>query len=745
MPRSCCSSLFAFAFTLFCILPATVSARAAQTSASAPPNAVRGVVVDSQDAVVVRAFVRVVDAHGRILAAGLTDERGRFSIAVPAATCQVQVSLAGFTTATAPCGTGDSRLVLSPAPIGESMVISATRDAAPTSQLGSAITVFTTDDIDRRGTPLVVDLLRATPGVTVVRTGGAGGQASLFVRGGESNYNKVLLDGIPLNEPGGTFNFGNLTTEQIERVEVVRGAESALFGSDAMSSVVQLFTRRARTPGTTGAVTAEAGTHESLRGSVSLSGRSAGWDFTVGSSRLQTDNHVPNNEFRNTTVVWNTGGAVAGRTQLRSIGRVESQRSGTPGATAFGRPDLDAFFDRRDVTAGLTVTIDAAALTTRASYGYARSRQISQNLVEDPPYTPAFEDRVGQFEFFDFPFHSDNRLERHHASVQADWRAGRALGAIHLLTAALDWDGERALLNDRLDAVLVPAERDNVGTSLQHQLVASRATIVTGVRLENNASFGTAVVPRIAAAIVLHEGGGGVGRTTVKATAGRGVKEPTILQSYSASSFFLGNPDLEAERSRAVSVGVEQRLAGDRAKIDVVWFDHRYRNQISTRTVSVSPFVSQYFNVGLTEARGLELSAAIAPSAQFRGRGGYTRLDSEIVESTSPFSPVFQAGQWAFRRPRHSGFVEGTWSRGKIDTSLFGQFTGTRVDSDFAELKPAMTTAPAYAIWTASVRYRLGRVDLSLRVENLTGTDYMEPLGFPAWGRTAHAAVRVRF
>src|SRR5882672_3116287 len=130
------------------------------------------------------------------------------------------------------------------APVQESVVVSATRNETPTSQVGAAVTVVTAEEIERRDQPLIGELLRATPGVTVVRSRGLGNVTSLFVRGGESRYNTVLLDGIPLNEPGGTFNFSNLTTANLDRIEVVRGAQSALFGSDAMSSVIQLFTKR---------------------------------------------------------------------------------------------------------------------------------------------------------------------------------------------------------------------------------------------------------------------------------------------------------------------------------------------------------------------------------------------------------------------------------------------------------------------------------------------------------------------
>src|SRR5439155_14660683 len=125
------------------------------------------------------------------------------------------------------------------------VVVTATRTETPSDHVGAAVTAFTATDLARRRTPTVAELLRSTPGAMIVRTGGIGAVTSLFVRGGESNHNKVLLDGIPLNEPGGAFNFSNVMTDDLERVEIVRGAQSALFGSDAMASVVQLFTKRA--------------------------------------------------------------------------------------------------------------------------------------------------------------------------------------------------------------------------------------------------------------------------------------------------------------------------------------------------------------------------------------------------------------------------------------------------------------------------------------------------------------------
>ena len=292
----------------------------------------------------------------------------------------------------------------------------------------------------------------------------------------------------------------------------------------------------------------------------------------------------------------------------------------------------------------------------------------------------------------------------------------------------------------------VRASRNNTGVTLQYQAVSSRISLVAGVRAEDNASFGTVGVPRVSVSGLLRRGAGPLGDTKLKFNAGLGIKEPTILQSFSPNAFFQGNPNLLPERARAIDAGVEQRLAGDRAKVEVVWFDNRYRNQIATQTTNFTTFAAQYFNIGLTTARGLELAAETAPVPAVHVRGGYTFTDSEIVDSTNAFSPVFAKGQWAFRRPRHAGFVQVGWSYKTVAIDLAGTFVGRRTDSDFFALGTPVNSDEPYAIWTVGGHYRpVPRVDLFLRVENLTDKDYMEPLGYQAWRRTAHAGLRIGF
>ena len=738
-----------FSFLFFISLataPRAVQAAAGDERAS-------GVIVDQSGQPLPRAFVRVLDGSGHESASAFSDERGQFDLPTPpAARCRIEATLTGFATTSVACAPASAlRIVLPVAPIQETVVVTATRTQAPADQVAASVTTFTAEDIERRRTPLAADLLRTSPGAMLVRTGAPGGLTSLFVRGGDSNDNKVLLDGIPLNEPGGTFYFDNLTTQNVERIEIVRGAQSALFGSDAMASVVQLFTKRAGAEGKpTATVAFEGGSYDTVRVGASASGRTGRVDYAVGAAQLTTSNNVPNSDFDNTTFSGNVGTSLNDSSTLRFVGRAELGRNGTPGQTAFGRPDLDAFAKRHDGAGGVVFDQQLTpAVHQQASYSLAVSNQQSTNLVADPPYTPQYGDHVAPFPFTDFLYDTRTNLRRHHAGYQADVRlANSARSGDQLLTVLADWDGERATLEDLRAGTSRPASRDNAGVSVQHQAVWRRLVVIAGGRFEHNASFGDAFVPRGSVAFVVHEGGRDplFGATSVHAAAGKGIKEPTLVQSFSLSPFFLGNPDLAPERSRSIEVGVDQRLATDRARIAFTWFDNRYQDLIALRTTNPQTFEAQYFNIGLSRARGAELSVDVAPTAELRARGSYTFLDSEVLDSTSPGSPLFQPGQPLLRRPRHSGFVDVSWSRARLGVTLTGLFIGQYLDSDFSSLEPPLTENPGYTTWDARVSYRVtARLTALLSIDNLANANYMEPLGYQALGRAARAGVRVTF
>jgi vitamin B12 transporter len=730
-----------FLFTLAFVVVSAAQLRAADIS---------GAVVDSSGRSVPRAYVRALDAQGAETAHTFADEAGRFTLAVPdATTCRVEVTLTGFEPATLPCSGSPLRVALPIAPVHETVIVTATRTDAPTSQVGASATVFTADDLERRQMPFVADLLTMTPGAMVMRSGAPGSLTSLFVRGGESDYTKVLLDGIPLNEPGGSFYLNNLTTENLERLEIVRGAYSSLFGTDAMSSVIQLVTRRADGTIKHPRVSAQldGGTYRTLHASAGVSGATRRLDYSLGAAQFNSDNRVPNSRLENTTLSANLGLALRDTATLRFTGRGELEHAGTPGQTAFGRPDLDAFFERHDGVGG--VTFDqwlTPSFRQRASYSLASSDQTSTNLIADPPFRATYKGLVAGFQSSDFLDDTVGHLKRHHASYQADWRLPSSLSrGDHLLTFLADWDAERATQSNRRSGARTVNARDNFGVSAQDQILWPRIFVTLGGRIERNATFGTEAVPRAAIVMVVHPANGSLGETRVKASGGLGIKEPTMVESFSLSPFFRGNPDLKPERSRSLELGIDQRFARDRAKIEATWFDNRFEDIISVRSNPVT-FEGQFFNVGVTRARGLELGAEAAPLPIVRLRGHYTLLDSAIVESTAPGNVLFAKGQWAFRRPRHSGMAGGTlaWQRTTLD--IAGVFIGRFVDSDFGLFTPPITESPGHTTWDARLAVTITpQLSAIVSIDNLTNADYSEPLGYQPLGRVVRAGVRVGF
>src|SRR5687768_16988080 len=278
-----------------------------------------------------------------------------------------------------------------PPTIHETVVVTATGRETPESKVGATITVLDREQIEQRHALSTIDLLRTIPGVVAVRAGGVGNLAGVFVRGGESTYNKVLLDGMPLNEPGGSFNFSSLSPENIERIEVLRGAHSALFGSDAMASVIHLFSVRPETGPPQLNLTVDGGTYNTAHLAVGVGARTGAVEYSVFGSRLQTDNREPNNESNTSTVSGSVTRLLKSGASARFLGRGEFGRAGTPGTTAFGRPDMDAFFRHRDgsILGGWNQPL-GSRVTQQTSYSYIVTKYLSRNLVADPPYTPTF-------------------------------------------------------------------------------------------------------------------------------------------------------------------------------------------------------------------------------------------------------------------------------------------------------------------------------------------------------------------
>jgi vitamin B12 transporter len=628
-----------------------------------------------------------------------------------------------------------------PPTIHETVVVTATGREMPESKVGASITVLDRNDIEQRHALSTIDLLRTIPGVVAVRSGGVGNLTGVFVRGGESTYNKVLVDGMPLNEPGGAFNFASLSPENIERIEVLRGAHSALFGSDAMASVIQLFTTRPDTGRPRANVTVDAGTYNTTHVSGGLGARATTLEYSVFGAQLRTDNQEPNNENKTETISGGVTRSVKSGGSVRVLGRGEFGRTGVPGPTAFGRPDMDAFFRHRDGSflGGWNQPL-GTRVTQQTSYSYIVTDQRSTNLVADPPFTSRFANLVAAFPSSDFLYDSETELQRHHV----EYRADAAVAPNQTLTAAFAYDGERGVLtNHRSTAAPQRPSRNNTGTTVQYETIAERVSLVGGIRFENNGSFGFYAAPRVAASWLVTAGSGTIGATRLRGSVGLGIKEPLFIQSYSPSPSFLGNPDLKPERSRGFDAAVEQRFAADHVAIEATYFANHFDDLISLGPFDPVTFNARYENIGETRASGLELAGTAIVTGRFRVGGAYTFLDSKVIRSISS-SPIFAPGRSLYRRPRHSGSLQASFTRDRLSATLGGVFVGSRVDTDFNF--PTISSNDGHATWNASGEYRfVRRMAGFVTIDNLADSIYMEPIGYPSLGRTIRAGVRARF
>ena len=628
-------------------------------------------------------------------------------------------------------------LVLAPAKIREHVLVSATRGDAAASTLGIATSVLEREQIAERQAPALLDLVQGVPGLATARTGGIGSQGSIFVRGGESRFARVLVDGVPVNQPGGSFDFGSALPFELERVEVVRGAASSLYGTDALAGVIQLVTRRAQAgerPGFHGE--AEAGSFDSRRFQAGTSGRSGKLDWNAGLLRLDTDNEVPNNAFEETAGAASAGLELGERTNARLVLRAEDSTLGTPGQTAFGPPDLDGTFERSDIVAGLSLRHGRGNAAHELRLGFATTHQLSRDPVDSGSFTPEFEGHLGAFPSSDFVDAEgyQNDTKRLSAGYQAELRAARS----HFVTAGLDLEHEAGEIGSRADALLSPS-RTNAGAYVQDRFViGGRAYLTLGGRLEHNDNFGWEVVPRAAVAVQVR---GGEDATTLRASAGKGIKEPDFAQSYGVSFFALGNPDLKPERSRSFDVGIEQRLGAGRGRVEATYFDHRYDDQIAYQIVDFNTFQGTYVNLGETKARGVETVIEVAPVRELSFAAQYTYLDGEVVTSGNAFDPVYAAGEPLLRRPKHQGSISAQGRHGRVSLGATLLLVGKRADSDFAGI--GLLENDAYTRFDARLRVALGHgFEAFVVSENLFDESYMEALGYPALGRAVRGGLR---
>ena len=672
---------------------------------------VSGCVQDPSHAVIRGAAAVLTSSDDSTRFQAQTDEKGCFAFAsVKPGKYKIRILAEAFSPyendVDVPNSAQLGTAVLQIQPVQAVAVVTATRSLASTTDVAASIDVVDSAQIEASHVQMTSDLLRNVAGIGVVRTGNTGGITSLFTRGGESDYTKILIDGIPVNQPGGAYDFAHLPTDNISRVEVVRGPQSALYGSDAITGVVQIFTR----PGNgspEGDYSIEGGNYGTLKQSAAARGVWKKFDWSNTFGRLDTDNIKPNTDYRNASYFGNFGFTPGSRQTLRGTLFHASSRVGTPGVNAPGFTS----FGPNNHAEGME---RAVGVTYRVLVGSRLTQHVAYRFYDH------------DYRFFSAFGVSPAAHERHRAEYHGDI----AIPVAGMFSYGIDFDRENGSVSNQSHV------RNNTGYYMQQQFEAwGRLNLTAGVRIEDNTTFRARTNPKFGASLRMASG------TRLRFSAGTGVKEPSFTENYSPNSFFLGNPDLLPERSRSWEVGIEQSFAGNRMTADLAWFDNRFRNVIEL--VSRPDFTGQYQNIGRSLARGVEFRTR-ARVRRLWVQANYTYLDGHIVESKQSSFP-FRPRDPLLRRARHSGDLSLTWTDRNWSARWSTRAVGRHADSDFFAYSVRLTKNAGYGISDASFTYEFARpVSAYIRLENIFDHEYQEVLGYRALGRSVVVGTKLR-
>ena len=702
-------------------------------------STVRGTVSDPLGAVVQGAAVELV-LDGKVVATATTDARGGYTLPVEKkGKYAVRASASTFVTTSVAVAGEHVDVTLRTPTATEVVTVTATGTPTPLAQISAPVTVLTSDQFPHSAE--IQEPLRYVPGVQMTQTGQTGGTSALYIRGGAANANKVLIDGLPVDQVGGAVEFGNISTAAISRIEVLREANSALFGSDALAGVVSVTTRRGVTPLPQLEYTGEGGNFGSYRQEGVLSGASHKLDYLSDFMRQDTGNSIASNGFHNATFAENAGYALNDTTDLRFTFRHVTTSGGQPNATAlYGIPDSAGVKEQDRYVGAVLNSQTTERWHNQLRYGGVRLHYVYTDYA--PTGIPGF-DAYGGPVYFGAPV-TIRGANGYSVSGQAIFQYPGTYPSVFTTVTSRDFmeaqtnyriTGEDKFFNltavggfkyeaergASISATTGTVDRGNYSTTMELQGdLAHRAYFTIGSGIEDNAVFGVAATPRASLGYYLVRPGGTalLSGTKLHGSFSKGIKGPSVYQQLnSLADKLAGTPyhvaPVGAETSRTYDGGVSQELAGGKVRVGLTYFHNEFGNGLeyvsNTALVpfGISPAAANaagygaYVNSLAYRAQGLEFEAEARVARHLFVRAGYTLLDAKVQRSfsSSALAPVYNTssnfstiaigaygplvGARPFRRARNTGYFGLNYTRSRWSAALNGTLVGMRDDSTF--------------------------------------------------------------
>lgn len=610
------------------------------------------------------------------------------------------------------------------------IVVSATRVETPAKEIASSITVITRLDLEKSKKSTVLELLQDVLGAAVIQNGGKGSASSTLLRGSNSEHVLVMLDGVELNDPmnpSRSYDLAHFSLDNIEQIEILRGPQSTLYGSDALGGVVNILTKRGRGKPRF-SLSSSGGSYNELQTAAGLSGSGQSVHYSLGLSRFATggisaaSTGYPGNTekdgYKNLSLSGRLGVSLKKNIEADIIFRSVTARTDID---SFGGPfgddpnntqDYRSFFMRgqfRTLLAG-------NRWEQKLGVSYIHSDRRNENPVDD---VHPYDSEKGTFKS---------------SLVKIDWQNNLFLHPANTLTLGADIEREQGESEYHslgiwgpYDSLFPRRKADRMGFYIQDQVrLANRFFATTGVRLDHHSRTGLALTYRLAPAYLLEKTG-----TKFKATLGTGFKSPSLYQLSAPGTFLgpVGNERLKPEKNTGWDVGIEQHFFGGRLLAGVTYFSSDYRNLIDFR------FEAGYVNIGKARTRGVEIYAEARPANDLELRAGYTGLEAKDLDS----------GADLLRRPKDKvsarldyGFLK------KWALHLDLVYVGKRPDKNFSVWPYPDVILTGYALLDAALSFDLSpQVQVFGRLDNMLDQKYELVYGYGTPRLSAYAGIRV--
>lgn len=607
---------------------------------------------------------------------------------------------------------------------GDEIIVIAMKTEIDKRESGASITVITEKEIEQRGKANVIDLLKDVPGLAIVRESDFGGKASVFIRGGKSGNALVLIDGVESNDPSNpdrSYDFANLTTDNVERIEVLRGPQSLLYGSGATGGVINIVSKRGMGKPRF-AVKAEAGSYSTFKESISVDGGSADAYYSFAASRNDSNgfsqaekapgaaDEPEKDGYHNTTLSSRLGVRVLNDAWLDFAIRYNDAQADIDDGGYTDDPNSLAYTKNLSANASIdqiltrwwSHNLSAMYLDTLRRYKDGASGGVPEDINS---------------------WYQGNQKK-------AEWRNIFTMGSLNKTIAGVEYRNDEVSLYDHSDygygfgysTSEINAKRvANLGGYIvDHLRLFERWFTTAGVRIDNHEEFGTHLSWQADTSLLLPFTG-----TRLKALYGTGFKAPSIYMLYDPN---YGNEDLDPELSKSWEVGIEQPLAADVVTVEVTYFDSKYTDMFGTDPSFIT------INIGRVTVKGVESTFTLKPIKTLSLAATFTYMETENKDD----------GTELLRRPKYQASANLNWAflpDGNINLSY--SYVGERDDVWFEGWTQNDVTLDAYNRLDIYASYWvIKNIQVFGRIENLADADYQNVAGFQTSGRSFYAGAK---